>query len=68
LDAFAFENYLFNITDVDSEIKIYKDNSYGIIKEKIKFELTQGVHNKIIRKISLDGTSDKLYNFKISSR
>ncbi len=61
-------NYIYSIESYDSEIRILKYYSYGLIKEKIKFKLTNGRYNNTIRKISLEGTNDKIHSFKIGSR
>jgi hypothetical protein len=62
------QNYLFNINDIETKIKISRDYTYGIIKDKIKFELPRGYHNKIVHKISLGGTNNNLHSFRVSSR
>jgi hypothetical protein len=61
------ENYIFNISDIETKIKISKEYSYGIIKDKIKFELPKGLHNTILHKISIGGTSNKFHSFRVLS-
>jgi len=57
-----------HINLIDTEILIPKNFSHGFVKELIQYELTKGKYDKIVRKISLGGTSDKIHSFKIGSR
>jgi hypothetical protein len=60
-----FEN--FSINSIDTSILFKHNQTDGIIKEKIIFELNEGKFNQLIRKVSLQSSSDKLSNFKLSS-
>lgn len=55
------------IVSLDSEIKLSDMNTYGVVKEKVKFKLVNGSFSSLIRKISLVGSSDSLVAFKLSS-
>jgi len=55
------------ILSIDTNISIKKDKTDGEVFEKVKFLLKDGTFDSIIRKISLGGTSDRLYAFKLAS-
>ena len=60
------ENIL-QIKNLKIDITIHSDSPDGYVNEKVKFELKKGKLNKIVKKFSLGGTSDKLHSFRISS-
>ena len=54
-----------SIDSVDSNIFLDENSTNVTITEFIKYRLYEGVHNRIVRKIMLDGSYDNLYDFKI---
>jgi hypothetical protein len=62
---FYSENYA--IKTIDTSILVKQNQTNGIIKEKILFELNEGKFKQIVRKISLQSSSGKFSNFKLSS-
>jgi len=57
----------FSINSIDTSILFKQNQTNGLIKEKILFELNEGKFNQLIRKVSLQSSSEKLSNFKLSS-
>jgi len=57
----------YKIKLIDTVILIKKNQTDGHIKEKIHFELSPGTFNQIITKISLQSSSEKFSNFRLSS-
>lgn len=57
----------FKINSIKTAINLFSNQASGFIKEKIYFELNKGLHDKVIRKISLGGTSDAIDNLRVSS-
>ena len=55
------------IDSIDTHILIKKDKTDGEVFEKVKYTLRDGVFNSIVRKISLGGTSDKHFGFRLAS-
>ena len=55
------------ISSIDTKITIRKDKTEGEVFEKVKFILKNGVFDSIVRKISLGGTSDRYYGFRLAS-
>jgi hypothetical protein len=56
------------IESIDTQILIKKDKNFGEVSERVKFILQDGIYHSIIRKISLGGTSERHYGFKLASR
>jgi hypothetical protein len=61
------ENNIAQITSIKTDITIHSDSPDGYVNEKVNFALEKGKFNKIIKKFSLGGTSDKLHSFRIST-
>jgi hypothetical protein len=61
------KNPTIKIDTIDTHILIKKDKTEGGVFEKVKFSLRDGVFNSIVRKISLGGTSDKHFGFRLAS-
>jgi tRNA U34 5-carboxymethylaminomethyl modifying enzyme MnmG/GidA len=61
------KNPTIKIDTIDTHILIKKDKTEGEVFEKVKFSLRDGVFNSIVRKISLGGTSDKHFGFRLAS-
>jgi hypothetical protein len=57
----------YKIISLLTEITINKDKPYGVVFEKVRFELKKGTFTSIIRKFSLKGSSDSLIAFKLTS-
>jgi hypothetical protein len=55
------------INSIDTHILIKKDKTEGEVLEKVKFTLKDGVFNSIVRKVSLGGTSDRHFGFRLAS-
>lgn len=55
------------VKSLKTDITIHSDSPDGYVNEKVNFELKKGKMNKIVKKFSLGGTSDKLHSFRISS-
>jgi len=55
------------IESIDTNIFIQKDETNGLVTEIVKFQLTNGIYDTIVRKISLEGTVEKFTNFKLIS-
>jgi len=62
----TFRNIL-KIKKITTEITVHSDSPDGYVSEKVNFEIAKGKFNKIIKRFSLVGTSDKLHSFRISS-
>jgi hypothetical protein len=59
---------LVKYNSIDTEIMIKKNQKDGYIKERVKYTLQGGVFDSITRQISLAGTANKHYGFKLASR
>jgi hypothetical protein len=59
---------LIKYNSIDTEIMIKKNQKDGYIKERVKYTLKGGVFDSITRQISLAGTANKHYGFKLASR
>ncbi len=57
----------FKIDSIKTSINLFKNQSSGFVRDKIFFELSKGYNYKIIRKISLSGTSEGIDNLMVSS-
>ncbi len=55
------------ISNINTEINIKKDKTEGEVYEKVKYILKDGMFDSIVRKISLGGTSDRHFSFKLAS-
>lgn len=62
-----YENPQTKIVSINTNILIKKGEKNGIVSETVKFNLHNGIFNSVIRKISLAGTSDKFFGFKLAS-
>lgn len=62
-----YENPHSKITSINTEILIRKGEKNGYVSETVRFKLDKGVFNSVIRKISLAGTADKFFGFKLAS-
>ena len=60
-------NPISKIESISTNILIKKDKTDGHVSEKIKFNLIEGVFSSLTRKISLLGTSEKNFGFRLSS-
>jgi len=58
----------YKISSLITEITINKDKAYGVVYEKVRFEMKKGTFTSIIRKFSLKGSSDSLIAFKLTSK
>lgn len=56
-----------NVKTIKTGINLFYNQADGFIKEKYYFELKKGVHNKLVRKISLGGTSDNVKYLRVTS-
>jgi len=66
-DDFTEIKKKFRINSIKTAINLFTNQANGFIKEKIYFELNKGLHDRVIRKISLGGTSDTIDNLRVSS-
>ncbi len=55
------------IKSIDTHILITKDKTDGRVFEKIQFYLQDGMFDSVMKKVSLGGTSDNQYGFKLAS-
>lgn len=55
------------IEAIDTQIHIDKDSTKGLITEVITYKLSNGLFDSITKKLSLEGTSDKLNDFHLIS-
>ncbi len=55
------------IKSIDTHILIRKDKTEGEVSESVRFTLKDGTFDTIIRKVSLGGTSDRFFGFKLLS-
>ena len=62
---FPRENYI--IKSIDTIIVLKQNQTNGEVKEKITFELSRGKFSSLTRKISLQSSSERFSNFKLSS-
>lgn len=58
-------NYI--ITSLESSLFINENETDGLVTEIVSFSFAPGKYNTILRKISNNGTSDSLTNFKLIS-
>jgi hypothetical protein len=63
-----FSNKSVLLKSIDTEIIIKKDQKDGKVKERVRYALQGGVFDSITRQISLAGTANKHYGFKLASR
>jgi hypothetical protein len=56
-----------SIKEIDTQILIKKDKTEGEVLEKVKFEIKDGVFDTLMRKVSLGGTADRQFGFKLAS-
>ena len=58
----------YKIISIESNITIAKNKCNGIVKEIVKYQLSNGSFSLIIRKVSLAGSANSLIAFKLSSK
>lgn len=61
------EQSISKYNSIKTEITIHSDSADGYVNEKVNFKLEKGKFNKIVKKFSLGGTSDKLHSFRVST-
>lgn len=61
------EQSILKMKSIKTEVTIHSDSPDGYVNEKVNFILEKGRFNKIVKKFSLGGTSDKLHSFRIST-
>lgn len=57
----------YSISYIKTSILIRKGSCDAEIREDVNFIITNGVFSSVTRKISLEGTSDTMYGFKLTS-
>lgn len=58
---------LIKIKSIETHITVSRNTSNGLITDIVSFEISNGIFSSIIYKLSLEGTSDKLTNFRVLS-
>lgn len=57
----------YSITSIKTSVQIRKGSCDAEIKEEVNFIINNGAFSSVTRKISLEGTSDTMYGFKLTS-
>ena len=57
----------YSISSIKTNIFVRKNNCDAEIKEEVSFIISNGVFSTLSRKISLDGSSNTMYGFKLIS-
>jgi hypothetical protein len=57
----------YSISSIRTSVHIRKGSCDAEIKEDVNFIINNGVFSSVTRKISLEGTSDTMYGFKLTS-
>jgi hypothetical protein len=57
----------YSISSIRTSVHIRNGSCDAEIKEDVNFIINNGVFSSVTRKISLEGTSDTMYGFKLTS-
>jgi hypothetical protein len=57
----------YSISTIKTSVNIRKGSCDAEVKEDVNFIVSNGVFSSVTRKISLEGTSDTMYGFKLTS-
>lgn len=55
------------IDSIETNILIKRGKTSGTVIERVRYTLSNGIFDSVVKKISLSGTSEKLYSFKLAS-